>query len=233
MAYGALLVSIFPSQRNSTDISTYPEAMREAFNITSLDRIEPYLSAQIFSYLPLVLAFMPIMMFAGALAGAEERGSLDVLLGTPLPRRHLVLTTVLIAALNLAIVLGALAAGMWLTSLAVDAGLSLTDAVAGSFAAWPIALALGGVALVVSAMARQRSMVTGISIGAMFAMYALFVVSKLVDSLDWLRWLSAFEYYGNAIQEGIDWAGAAVLVGTFAILVGVAVRAFERRDIYA
>jgi ABC-2 type transport system permease protein len=180
-----------------------------------------------------VVSFIPIMMFSGALAGAEERGSLDVLLGTPLPRRHLVLTTALTAGINLALVLLALAVADWLTSLAVNAGLALDDSLAASVAAWPAGMAFGGIALVLSATLHQRGRVTGFAIGAMFGMYALYVVSKLVDSLDWLKWLSAFHYYGNAIEEGVSWTGFAVLIAFTLITIALAARLFDRRDIYA
>jgi ABC-2 type transport system permease protein len=231
-AYGALIVSIFPSMKDTLSTTEYPEALQEAFSMNDLTRIESFLTAEIFSYLPLVVAFIPIMFFAGALAGAEERGSLDVLLGTPLPRRHLVLTTFLAGAINLFLVLAGLAAGLWLTSLAVDAGLSLGDAAAGALAAWPTGLAIGSVALLASAVLRQRSKVLGLAIGVMFAMYALFVVSKLVDGLGWLKWFSAFHYYGSAVEDGVYWLGVAVLLAASAVLVAIAVNRFERRDIY-
>jgi ABC-2 type transport system permease protein len=232
-AYGAMLVSIFTSVEGTVDIDAYPEAMREAFGISTMDQIEPYLTAQVMSYLPLIVAFLPILAFAGALAGAEERGALDVLLGTTLPRTHLVLTTVLTTAINLAIVLAGLAVVDWLVSLAVDAGLALADSVAASVAAWAAGMALSSIALVLSAALHQRGKVTGFAIGAMFGMYAIYVVSKLVDSLDWLKWLSAFHYYGNAIEDGVYWTGFAVLSAFTIVMVALAVRLFERRDIYA
>lgn len=233
IAYGALIVATFPSIQGTMDVSAYPEAMVEAFNLSSFDRIEPYLTGQIYSYLPLIVTFIPILAFASAIAGAEERGALDVLLGTPMPRTHLLLTSLVSVALNLAIVLGGLAIGNWLVSLIVGAGFGLANSLAASFAAWPTALALGSIALVASAMSRQRSIVLGVAIGGMFAMYALTVVSRPVEELAWLKWLSAFHYYGNAIEEGIFWRGAATLLAFTALTTLIAVRQFNRRDIYA
>lgn len=180
-----------------------------------------------------MVAFIPILAFTSAIAGAEERGALDVLLGTPLPRTHLVLASVVAVAVNLAIVLIGLAIGTWLISLIVGAGLGLADSLAASLAAWSTALALGSVGLVISAMGRQRGRVLGASVGVMFAMYALTVVSRLVEGLGWLKWLSAFEYYGNAIEDDVSWGGAAILLAATALMVTLAVRLFERRDIYA
>src|SRR5690606_9906824 len=86
--YSALMILSFPAfeESGSLDVSQYPEAVREAFNLESLSTIEPFLSSQLFNFLPLVLMFIPITAFAGAIVGAEERGALDVLFGTPLPR---------------------------------------------------------------------------------------------------------------------------------------------------
>jgi len=231
-AYGAMLVAIFPSMQDTLRQQDYPQGMMDAFSITDMGEIHNFLMGEIFSYLPLVIAFIPIMLFSGALAGAEERGSLDVLLGTPLPRRHLVLTTFIAGAVNLFVVLAGFGAGLWLTSLAVGAGLSLRSALEGALSAWPIGLAFGSIALLASAAMRQRSRVLGLTIGVLFAMYALYVVSRLVDSLAWLKWLTAFHYYGEAIVKGVYWTGAVLLLAITAALVVLAVRAFERRDIY-
>ena len=146
--------------------------------------------------------------------------------------RVLELTTFLTGAFNLLVVLLGLAIGLWLTSLAVDAGLSFDNALAGSLVAWPIGLAFGSVALLGSAVMRQRSRALGLAIGLMFAMYALYVVSKLIERLDWLKWLSAFHYYGAAVEDGVYWLGVAVLLVTTALLTALAVLGFERRYIY-
>lgn len=57
----------------------YPEGLREAFNIEEMGTPEGFLDSQVFSLAP--LAFFPILACAGAIAGAEERQTLDILLG--------------------------------------------------------------------------------------------------------------------------------------------------------
>ena len=232
-AYGALIVAAFPSLSGAVDINAYPTSVKEALNITSMSQIEPFLSTEIFSYLPLVLAFLPLTMFAAAIAGAEERGSLDVLLGTPLPRRHLVITNFITAAIDLFVISVFLGIVLWITSKGVDAGLSLADAMAGSLAVAPVALALGSVALLFSSLFRQRSLALGLGAGVMFVMYMLDLLSKLVDNLSWMRYLSAFYYYGNAVVDGVFWGGAIVLLAASLLLAGLAIVMFERRDVFA
>lgn len=73
--YNGLLVMTYPSFRDSglLAIENFPKGIVEAFGIEDLTKIEPYLDARLFDTLPLVIAFFPIMVFANALAGAEER----------------------------------------------------------------------------------------------------------------------------------------------------------------
>lgn len=93
-ALSALTVASFPpfSEGNQLNemIQNYPPEMRELFGIgegTDLSTIEGFLASQVFSFLvPISLAFFPILASSGAIAGAEERGTIDILLGNPIPR---------------------------------------------------------------------------------------------------------------------------------------------------
>jgi len=64
-------------------------------------------------------------------------------------------------------------------------------------------------------------------------MYLLNVIGRLAPAISWVRWLSAFHYYGIAITEGLWLPGVATLIGAAIVLTGLAVILFNRRDIYA
>jgi ABC-2 type transport system permease protein len=232
--YTALLVLSFPAFQNSgaLDVSTYPESLREAFNLESLNLIEPYLSPQVFQLAPLVLAFYPITVFAGAIAGAEERGTLDVLLGNPLPRRNVVLGTWIAVAVVLLAMLAILGAATWAAALAVDVSLSAREAFRASLNLFPICMAFGSLALVISARVRQRSVAIGAPVVLLFLMYLVDIVGKIVSEVSGLRYASAFKYYGDAIVDGVSWSGVAVLLAASLLLLAAAIPAFDRRDIY-
>jgi ABC-2 type transport system permease protein len=75
--------------------------------------------------------------------------------------------------------------------------------------------------------------VTGVAAGTLVAMYVIDVVGKLADPVEPLRYLSAFRYYGSAIQDGIDPGSVAVLIITGIVLAVAGALLFERRDILA
>lgn len=233
--YVGLIVLIFPSFRDSgafDAIDAYPEALRKAFGIEELTTINAFLNTEVYSYAPLVLAFLPIMAFAGAIAGAEERGALDILLGNPIPRRNIVLATWIAVALVLLGVLIVAGAVSWVASAAVGAGLDPRDAFRGALDVFPISLAFGSLALLLSTILRSRGAVIGISFAVMFLMYLIDIIGKIAPEYDAIRWVSAFRFYGQPITEGMSWTNVAVLLGaTVALLIG-AVAAFDRRDVY-
>ena len=73
---------------------------------------------------------------------------------------------------------------------------------------------------------------TGALAGVLVGMYVIDLVGRLDKSLDGIRYISVFRYYGNAIRDGID---PAAFIGVTAVAVAVAALGtvlFERRDLY-
>lgn len=232
--YIALLIVSYPAFRDSglLALENYPETIVEALGITDLTTIGPFLDVRVFSTLPLVLGFFPVMTFAGAIAGAEERGSLDILLGNPIPRRHVVLANWLALALILLAVLLVVALVSWGSGRLINVGLGVVDALRASLNLFPITMAFGTLALALSTWLRSRGAVIGISFAVMFLMYLFDTIGRISPTLAGLRWASAFRFYGSAITNGIDWRFAILLLGISVALLALAVVLFDRRDIY-
>jgi len=225
--YSATIVATFPTFGDMEQLDQLMRAYPEDMGIP-----EGFLDSQVFSLAPLALAFFPILACAGAIAGAEERQTLDVLLGNPLPRWQLVVGSFLATArslLGIAVVVGLCT---WGTALLFDVDLSLLTTAAAVLNLWLICLFFGGLALLCSALLHRRALATAIPGVALFAAYLADVLGKVSDDLEDLRPASVFYYYGTAIKDGIDWANIAgvTLAALFCVLL--AVLAFSRRDIY-
>jgi ABC-2 type transport system permease protein len=105
---GAFFMLVWPSIDDSIGqaLDSYPASVKEAFGITTLDSAEQYLSAELFSLiLPFALAIFALRAVAAAIAGAQERGHLDVLLSAPISRRQLVVATFAAIAVEVAAIL--------------------------------------------------------------------------------------------------------------------------------
>ena len=173
-----------------------------------------FLQAEIFGLIvPLALPFFAILAAANAIAGAEENGTIDVLMGNPLPRWQLVVAYFVSTAISLAGVFSPSSASFVGLGAVHRRGADDWHTAEGVFGAWPLALFFGGLAMLCSAIFHRRMLAVGISGAVLFVMYFLNVVSGLVEDLEFLKNFSAIYHYGSPITDGIDWASFAGLTG--------------------
>lgn len=232
--YIAAMVAIFPTFADLDNFTAMiPEAMREGFGITNMGTIEGFLASEAFGIVaPLALAFFPILALSAVIAGAEERGTIDVLFSNPLPRWLVVVGSFLAVAISMLAVVVIIGALMWGAALLVDVDLALADAAAAVLNLWPLCMFFGSLALLCSTIFHRRLFGIAIPGVLLLAMYLLDVIGNLSEDLRDVRTLSVFHHYGSAIENGIDWSGFAGITGMVALFVILAVVAFQRRDIY-
>ena len=235
--YSAAIVASYTTFSGSAEqmnrlLEAYPQGMLEAFGITDLADVENYMSSQVFLLAPLALAFFPILAAAGTIAGAEERGTIDVLLGNPIPRWQLVVGSFASIALSLLGILALMGALTWVTALLMDVDLSPGSTGAAVLNMWPLCLLFGAAAMLCSALFHRRALAIAVPAAGLFAMYLLDTLGRVSEDLEDLQPLSAFYYYGSAIEDGIDWTDFGALILAACLLVLLAVLAFRRRDIY-
>lgn len=239
----ALLVlleaALWPSIRDMADLQefldSYPEVLRELFNLEEFASGTGFLNAELYSaLLPILFLIYSIGRGARAVAGEEESGTLDVLLMTRVsPARLVLLQAAALAAApaGLGLVLFVAVAGF---SAVFGLGVSTGAAASGSLAMVLLGVEFGWLALAVGAVTGRR--VVAISVAAAVAVggYLLYVAGQLVDAVEPWQPLSPFH---QAIEGGPLGAGLPIayswmlLAGLAAVLAALPL--FERRDIAA
>ena len=235
--YAAALVASFLSfgdpRQMEQIMQAYPKGMLEVFGISDMGTIQGYLAGQVFNLAPLALAFFPILALSGSIAGAEERGTIDILLGNPLPRWNLVVGSFIAVALSLLGIVAVMGAVMWVTAVLVGVDLPLGASAEAVLNLWPTCAFFGALALLCSAVFHRRSAATAVPAVVLFAMYLMDALGRVSEDLEGMRPASVFYYYGSAIEDGIEWSSFAGVTAVALLLVAFTVFAFSRRDIYA
>jgi ABC-2 type transport system permease protein len=230
----ALMAAIWPSIEDSISkvVKSYPSGLKEAFGIQQLDTVEQYIDAEMLSLIvPVALAFFAVRCITRPTVGAEEQGHLDTVLSQPLSRRVLVAGSSVVTAIGLAEILLVVWALTWVTGSAVGAGASATTLAAGFVNVWPLAMAFAGLAAALAGVMHRPAPVTAVAMGALAAMYLVDLAGKLADPVGPLRAVSAFRYYGSAVQHGLD-ASHVILLSLVGIaLTAVGAALFARRDV--
>lgn len=232
--YTVVNIAVYPAFEDSVilDLENFPEFAVNALGLTDLSQIGPYLYAQVFLLLPLVLAFLPINAFAGAIAGMEERGGLDVILTQPVKRRSYVIAHWIVAVASVALVLLVTGLLSWVTIKLIDQDLTVGDTLQAAWSVFPVTIAVGSIGLVLSSFMRSRGAVLGASIGIVFLLYLLDVIANINTNLEWLSYISPFRYFGDVFTFDIPVWHYLLLIGVSLVLLGVSIRMFNQRDVY-
>ncbi|MET1010144.1 MAG: ABC transporter permease subunit [Gaiellaceae bacterium] len=240
LALVALNIAFYPSIRDDTSINDYvkdlPESLRGLFAGGELDIASPagYLNSQVFALMaPLILLIFAVGAGADAVAGEEERGTLDFLLAHPLRRRDYVVQRVLALTALVAGLSAVLLATVWLGSLAVDLEIGFGRLVAASASVGLLALLFGVLALAAGSVWPGRSRAIAVAAGVAVAAWLLDGLGQAVDVLD--AWRPLSPYYQaigrNPLREGAPWSGWGALAAATALLAAVAAAGLERRDL--
>jgi ABC-2 type transport system permease protein len=238
-----IMVMFWPSIRGNTDFDTLikdlPEAMKALIGAQagiSLGTPAGYLNARLLATtLPILLLVFGVGLGAAAIAGAEEAGTLELLLINPVSRRRVAAER----ALVLVVLLAGLAVVAVVALVAIGSPVGLLDGlVAGRVvAAFAAVLLLG---LFHAALAFALGAATGRRGLSVAAASAVAVAGYLVEGLlaaaggfDAIRAMSPWHVVlaGNLLANGVPVVNALVFaVLSFALLLG-GVEVFSRRDL--
>ena len=230
----ALIAAMWPSVSGPIQqaIQSYPSGIKQAFGITELNSVEQYVDAEMLSLVvPLAMAFFAVRCSTRLIVGAEERGYLDSLLSLPLSRRVLVAGSLIVTAIVLLEILAVCWAMTWIAGTLAGTDISARVLAEGFGNVWPLSMAFAGLAILLAGILHHPSTVTAIAAGTLVAMYVVDLVGKISPELKPFRVVSAFRYYGSAVQNGINLSHILALVAISAVLSAVGALLFDRRDI--
>jgi len=184
--------------------------------------------------LPLLLSFWPILVGARLVRGEEERGTMDVLLGTPQARTRLLLEKIGALVLALLLIAVIFALGAVAGEARIEQHADLVRALLTGLNLSLFAFFFGMVALLLSQFTISRGAAAGGASGLLLLALLLNIAGREVNGSG-LQYLSPFYYY-NLNRPLIPSfnntpAAALVLLGLGLLFAVLSVVLFVRRDI--
>lgn len=242
-ATAGLYVAFWPSfSKNavySKMMGQLPRAYRDfltAGGTIDLGTPAGYLNTELFSFLaPLLLLVYAVAAGANAVAGEEERRTLDLLLANPISRTRVLLEKTGAMVAGSVLIGAALWAALWAGSAAADMGLAPGRLAAATVASVVVGVVFGCLALTIGAATGRRGAALGTGIAVAVLTYFVNALAPSVGALRPYRWTSPFYHASgnNPLINGLAWGHILLLLAAGAVLVGVAWAAFRRRDLAA
>lgn len=237
-----MYAAIWPSVRDQPSMKDFldqmPDTFRALFAAAGADMSTPtgYVQVELLSFMaPLVVLLYAVVAGAGAVAGEEDRHTLDLLLANPISRSRIVWQK--LAAMALGVTLLVTTTGLALLLEGAPAGLRLP---AGRVAAAMLHLGLlglvfGSLALAVGAATGHAALSRALPVVVAVVAYVVNGLGGVVSWLAPVQKISPFyQYLGHdPLRTGVSWPAVVVAVGTVLALAAVAHVAFDRRDVTA
>lgn len=236
--FASMYVATYPSIATDIDLDQFleqmPEIFKELFNISTMNTMEGFLSAELYSLGWTLLLGMYVAYSAATLIAEDvDRERMDILLSLPIARRQVVAEKFLSLLVPIVGVNLVMPVVVYVGTLAVGFPISPVDLAVVHLLSIPYLLACAGLGLVLSVLTGRATIAQR---GALVAVFALFLFESLVAvaGQDWLGAVAPMRYFDPTavlVESSYDWAGAVILLLGAGLLVAVSAATFSRRDI--
>lgn len=183
----------------------------------------------VFTLLVVVVAAFAVTT-ANRWANDEEGGRLELVLGTPTPRRRVILAHFGAAAVALTMVTASIFAGAVVAAAVVGMQLDTGRVAQAAIGMVPVGLVVASAGYLLSGWLRTRAL-TGILIALVIGSFLITLLARLFHWPDVVLRLSIFEHYGAPLVDGLRLLRVLGLLGVAAAMLATATLRFTRKDI--
>ena len=241
-ALAGITVGVYPTVRRDSAaftqlLQSMPRGMLSflgSSDVTQLLSPSGFINSRVNASLgAVVLAVFAISLGTAAIAGEEDRRTMDLVLATPTPRRAVVLSRFGAMATLVGIVAGVIGLVMAAANPIADLGLPVTHIVASNLELALLAMVFGALALAVGGLTGRRGLTIGVSAGVTVAAFFVNGLAPLVDWLQGPQKLMPFYWLqrSDPLGAGLSIPDTTIMLAVIAAFVLLALWGFERRDI--
>jgi ABC-2 type transport system permease protein len=180
-----------------------------------------------------VLTTLAISAGTAAIAGEEDRKTMDLLLANPLPRIRIVLERFAAMVVLVGAVATAILVVMAVANPIVDLGFSLGNMLASNFELALLALVFGSLALAAGGLTGRRGTTIGVASGVTVATFFINGLAGLVSWLQPPQKLTPFYWLqrSDPLANGLSYADSLLMIAVIGVFLLVAAWGFEHRDV--
>ncbi len=196
---------------------------------------EGFVAIGFFGKSALVFAVYPVVMGMRITADEEDSGIMDVLLSLPVQRANVIIEKFLAYAVSIVGVVVLIFLGMYLGVLISGVELDMGRLTEVTLYLVPVMIFTMAVTLVIGVYVRRRQVALGVVTAFVIISFMLQTIGAVAEDTvaEPIGSISYFTYYNaaNIMSNGFVWSHIAGFIVLSAVLIGIALYGYERRDI--
>lgn len=238
MMYGSFWPSIEGQPSMNDFLNQMPETLRSMMLMSGADMSTPsgYVQIELLSFMgPILVILYAVSAGNAAVAGEEDRHTMDLLLANPISRTRLVLDKVGAMVIGILLITTVTGAALLLSGPLFGLTIPADKAMASMLHLALLGLVFGSLALAIGAATGRTGVSRGVPGLVAVLAYIVNALGPMVSWLEPIQKLSPFYQYAShdPLRNGVSGPGVMVALLTIAALVMIAVWGFRRRDVLA
>jgi ABC-2 type transport system permease protein len=233
---GTFFPTVKPMMDSYNEMLSNPTMKAFLGDLADLTTFSGFITAEVFSYMGIVLGAYIAFLTASFAAGEIEQKSSELMLSLPVSRQKVLLSRFATLLPFIAVLMVAMLLGIVIGAEYVGESIDVTRFACGMLFTAAFLLAVGGGSMLLSALMSNGRNAAFAGIGVLLAMFLVENIGSMVTSIDWARQLSLFHYakVSGFIADPaapIVWGNMVILLVVAAAFLILAVVAYKRRDI--
>ena len=234
MTMGLLAMALYPTYKESLADFELPAAYQGIVGETGdISSPEGFLSAEFFSWIPLLVITMAIIGGTRALASEESDGTMDILLAQPVSRTRIVLEKAAGLTIAVSVMVFVSIPALLLGKMLVDSEIDGSKLVAAVFPMLSVVLLFTALSLWTAAALPSRSAAVTATAGILVFSFVFHSMGASIDALATARKFFPFYWADSSavLVHGMRWGWFLWTMAVAGTCLAGAVWSFERRDI--
>lgn len=213
-----------------------PIGLIKAFGLDRLSMADPLGYYATKGYLMIILfgSVYAVMLSGNMLSKEHNEKTIEFLLSKPVTRSSIVTQKLLAVLTNLLIFNLAVSAANYIGFKMADAEFDMRVFLLLSIAPFMLHLVFGGISFFLSSLMKKSRNIVSISLGLVFVMYFLDIVSSISDRFEKLKYITPYEYVDATdivINKSFKSSYLMIMVAVVVICITASYLIYQKRDI--
>lgn len=231
------MLAVFPSMSEQAEAieAAFPEHALVLFGFEELHTIEGFTGSYLFPFIWVLIAGIYFAYLgAGMIAGDVRERRMDLTLSNPVSRESVVLQKMAALWVPLVVSIGVMYLVIYGGSILLDESLDPVVLAIAHLLLVPYLLVCAAMGLILSVVLDREESAQAGAIGLAFLLWLVDGLAEMSADFEWVGNLTPSRYFDPVailIHEEYAFLDTAVLLVSFAALLGIALIIFTRRDI--
>ena len=236
-----LYMSFFPSMKDLgfdeliyEKMNLFPEAVLKALNLDNMPDFSNYLQyyAYVFQFIIMALYVYALVLGTSIISKEENEKTIEYLYANPISRKEIMTSKLLASFTTLALLMLSIFIFSYVLGIIFASSFVIIGLIKMMVFAFIVLIAYLSIGILLSVILKRMSQGPMIALGVFFGTYILGIISGIVEKLDFLKYVSPYNYAipMSILRGDVDIIGMIISIFIIVICITLSYIVYNKKD---